>query len=302
MRGPGLVLTLVMTGCFFKPGAPGAISGDDVAGDGGIDGVDGRYPDAFGPFGIARSLGQLHPPEGTEYFDTAPFVYEGERELFFSSSRGGSGFQRLYVATVGISGELENPVPVYLGGGVTDSQKDGTITRDGKDLYFFDSANVRRHLHRDTIGGVWAPAPDAPAIQAIGPFDFGAGDLRIVSGSTSDPGSTSSEIMESTRTAVGQIWTTPVSLGLHAGSSGGETAPTLSADGREMFYEDSTAVNFETWRAVRTALDQPFTGAVFTVAGFVRIGDPELSPDGQNLYFTALNPLLQLYVVHRDPL
>lgn len=292
----GLVGAVLATGCFLKPGAPGTASGDD---DGGID---GRYPEAFGAFGIPRSLSQLHPVEANEYFDTAPFVYDGERELFFSSTRGNTGFQRLYVATIGMSGDFENPVPVFLGSGVDDSQKDGTITRDGKDLYFFTSINVRQHLHRDAVGGTWTLAGDAPAIQAIGPFDFGADDLRIVSGSTSDAASPTSEIVESRRTALGQTWSTPVPVGLHAGPIGGETAPTLSTDGLEMFYEDGDSNTFETWRAVRTALDQPFTGTLFTLGSYAHIGDAELSPNGQNLYFAALNPLLQLYVVHRDPL
>ena len=84
----------------------------------------------------------------------------------------------------------------------------------------------------------------------------------------------------------------------------GDTAPALSRDGLELFYEHhSTADDWEIYRAVRTSLNVAFTTSELVPLTAARIhGDPELSDDGRTLYFTVLvGGDFRIYVATRDP-
>jgi hypothetical protein len=280
------LLTLVAApACFLKPGPPGGTSGDDVAGDDG--GVDAPDPKAFGDWKIASQV-QLGGPGGSS-IDGYPSISTSGHELFFSSSR--TSRSRLYVATRTDASLPFAAADVAEVDG-TNEESEPTISPSGLDLYFVAQGSSQVRLHRDTIGGPWTQATyDLPA---TGPFDFGGAD-RFVAGSTRDPFNVGSEIVEFTKPAA--TWTQGTSFGAIGEA---DTAPTLRRDGLEVLYEHLFTGTYETQRATRSTTSMPFTiDQPPVVIGFPKLGDPELSADGTDLYFTAD---MKIYVTHRDPL
>lgn len=136
------------------------------------------------------------------------------------------------------------------------------------------------------------------------PADLGAGDLRLVAGSTTDRDAASSTLEERARLAIGGNWTIVEPPGFTK-SEFGDTAPTLSRDGLELFYERHSAPNVsEIFRSVRPSLGVPFTTSErVNLTSYPQVGDPELSYDGRTLYFTVLlGDGHRIYYATREPL
>jgi len=83
----------------------------------------------------------------------------------------------------------------------------------------------------------------------------------------------------------------------------GAGASSISVDGLEIFYEHVQDGNYEIWTARRPSLGEPFGAATKLVIQNIpsNYGDPELSPDGKDLYFSWFQSGYSIYVIHREP-
>jgi hypothetical protein len=230
--------------------------------------------------------------------DRAPTVSSNPYELFFSSER--EPTQRMFVAKRGTpDGMFVMPIPFIA---EMNGQSDGAITSIGTDLYFLDSSNQPGAARRPSSEASWGPG--VLSLPSMGPADFGAGDLRLMAGSTPDRSAASSRIVEFSRASFDDMWSSAKAPKFSAGAFG-DTAPTLSQDGLELFYERHPMPGLsEIYRAQRANLDEPFESSELEdlMPGMV-LGDPELSWDGRTLYFTVLiGAGYRIYAATREPM
>lgn len=291
MWGPGLVGALLVTGCFAKPGAPGGTSGDDA-------GADAPYATTFGAFGAAVRVTGVEPDPPLPGGDDAPTISKFATELFFSSERN-SPPSRMY--------RLTDPNPTGFDtreffGPLGDIEADGTITIAGLDMYSFDGSYNLSHWKRSAYGVAWQrAATDLPL--GLGPFDFGADDLRVIGGSTRNPLDPASTLVEYQRATTSSGWTASPPLGFALES----TAAGLSRDGFELFYEQH-GTKTQIWHTQRATLDAAFDPPVqLMIPGVDMVndnyGDPELTVDGTRLYFDVLiGADFKLFFADRQPL
>ncbi|MBL0212566.1 MAG: PD40 domain-containing protein [Myxococcales bacterium] len=287
IRGSALAVVVLAGACFSKPGFGGGAgdAGGDVAGDGKPG--DAPFATSFGEWQTPQSLGL----EELSFHDLMPAVSSNKLELFFVSTR--SGMNRLYVAKrPSPSDPYDNPVLVTAN---NEGETDPTLSPDGLDLYWF-VLNTIKHAHR-TSTSVDFSTESGVAFPAVGPFGFyGSGD-RMVAGSTANPASSSSDIIELRLDGGGWIPRPDLQL---PGAGVSDTSPTIRHDGLEIYYEHDATGPYQTYVATRTSADAPFSMAAQFQLGGMTIGDPELSRDGTELYFNANSPM-QLFVVRRTP-
>lgn len=282
---------VLLPGCFSKPGFGGA--DDTTGGDGG--GPDAPYPTRFGPW-----QARIPVPLGGIKNDSGPSLSRDGRELFFYSDR--SVEFRLYRATrVGPGQLFGTPDPVAG----AELQYDPTIMPDGLDLYWFNAAHVISKFHRQNTGGTWLPDPNVD-IPATNPFAIGNHDLSMVAQTMpyADP---NSDIVEFVRMSTSSPWLTSTLHTRVTHSENGDHTPCLSSDGLELFWEhEFTDGAVRIMYAKRdTATDAFASGTVLTIPGVSsnNYGDPELSADGTELYFTDQGAGgLRIFVTRRDPL
>ncbi|MBL0221147.1 MAG: hypothetical protein IPQ07_45725 [Myxococcales bacterium] len=118
--------------------------------------------------------------------------------------------------------------------------------------------------------------------------------------SHNDPGSF---LVEYSRTALDGGWNS-IQAPMIPTSMFGDTSPTLSQDGLEMFYEaHTTQFGSKIYQSTRTSINQPFEMAEpVTLTQDNDLGDPELSTDGRTLYFRVLvGGDYQIYFATREP-
>jgi len=277
----GLVLSLAMlAGCFAKPGAPAAAGGDG--------GRDGPAPLAFGPWGTPSPV----PIGSGTAFDEAPSISSDGRELYFVSSRDTSGRPLIHVATRSDPSEpFKDTAVMKWTAQASGDEHEPSLSASGLDIYFYEGGQRRKH--RATLTSAWN---DAPAdVPLLGPLDFSTDD-RLVGGSTMQVTDNLSQIVEYVRT--GASW----SLVHMVDSPGPDTAPAIRSDGLELFFENLSSSTYVMMRTERDSLaDDWRPPTLFSLPNFPHMGDPELSADGRDLYFTSGAPI-RIYVVHRDPL
>lgn len=275
---------LTLTACLSRP---------EFAGDDG-----GGYPTGFGPFGAARMLDL-----GLSTGEFGPSLSDNQLELYFCRSI--LGQFRMFVAKRSDRAQVFGDGIAFSG--APNGDVDPTISPSGLDLYYFNNRALQQ-AHRASLSSPWNIV--GAADLAYGPFDFDGGvgsggnaGTRLVAGSSSDPHAPESEIVE--RVNVDGIWSSAVSLGIHGTTA--DTGPTLSSDGLELLFARASPANantFSTYRTVRSSVATPFPPPAPFNLGFAAIDDPELSSDGQDLYFSASDGggASRIYVAHRDPL
>jgi Tol biopolymer transport system component len=291
------VVAICATGCFFKPDAPGAAAG---GGDGGPDAL---YPQSFGMFQNRLPL----PIAIAGASDAGPSVSADGLDLYFYSERdpGGLGLKYRLWVTHRTDAQSTFGTPTWLNRD-TDIQYDPTLMPDGLELYYFDENKDPRKLKRSSMTAAWTS--DATIlVPAAGPFAIGNHGLSMVA-STMPHGDPSSEIVELTRSSTAMPWLSASSKidVHHTASDKGDSNPTLSADGRELWwqheYGDGGVQIFYSFRADPTGTFP--AGTVQAIAGVssTAYGDPEISSDGTDLYFSMYQGTeLKLFVTHRDP-
>lgn len=272
---------VLASGCFSKPGFRG---GDDAGPTDG--GSDGPLPTSYGPW----STNAISIPVGGVSDDIMPTVSMNPNELFFVSTR--TGDYHLFVSKRLDSSSAWQPASRVTT--AVERETDPTISPDGLDLYWFAGGAIV-HAHRTSWSEDFVTTT-TNTLPSVGPFDFTGDGGRIIAGSTANPVAPSSDIIE--LVASGANWNAGPALGL-PDTTVADTAPTVRHDGLEVYYEHDAAGNYETMVATRTSVDTGFDLASTFRVGGVKVGDPELSYDGTEMYFNMGSPY-RLYVLRRS--
>jgi len=170
--------------------------------------------------------------------------------LYFASNRsGGSGSQDIWVSMRERKGEPWSS-PKNLGPIVNTSSFDWgpSISADGLSL-FFDSTRPGGHggfdiwvTTRKTVDDNWdAPVNLGPEVNSSsdeGAVSISADGLALFFISDRPGGYGLHDIWVTWRTSSHDPWSTPVNLGPTVNSSSREGSPEVSADGRELYFDD----------------------------------------------------------------
>ncbi len=137
-----------------------------------------------------------------------------------------------------------------------------------------------------TFGPWSAPVLVVELSSAADDYDpvFSDDGLEVVFASFRNAGNR--DLWRSTRPAIGATWTTPVPIPELSTPSDQEGNPTLSANGLELYYGNSSV-----YRATRATLQQPFVGMEDVTpdnALFTNALAADITRDGLELYFGAI--------------
>jgi len=254
-------------------------------------------------FGIPLNLG---PTVNSSAHDDTPSVTADGLELYFMSYRDrGYPYGELYVSTRESTQEPWGP-PENLGPTINSPDFDGLpcISADGLELYYVSdrtdpygcaiwmTKRVTRNdewgepvnLGRFFSGDVyeWAPAISSDGLELYfseNNFNFEGdyqGDLWLIS-----------------RSSVSEPWGQPVNLGPTVNSTADDGLPSISSDGRMLFFTSNRPSGLgdqDIWVARRAIPDDDWgepvnLGPMVNTAGY-EIG-PCISADGRTLYFQS---------------
>jgi Tol biopolymer transport system component len=237
-------------------------------------------------------------------FDGSPTVSADDTELYFTSNR--SGQQDIFVARRA-NGSAPWGEPANVGPDVNDSLGDDISLRlsdDGRALFF---ASTRRQgagkadLYVSTRGSrqkPWGrainlgPPLNTDAFEAF-PTPSADGRALYFNRSTTFD-SDDSDIWVSTRTATDAPWGEPVRVRSPINSERAEFSPSLSVDGRTMWFASNRRGSIELWLSMRTTTnvdwDAPVPlGPEVNVPGSMTLA-PFVSHDGHALYYMSARP------------
>jgi hypothetical protein len=237
-------------------------------------------------FGESIQLGEPiwypgHDPQGC--------CFSGDGlELYFSSNRpGGYGRKDIWVATREAL-DASWGEPVNLGSPVNDagSQIEPAISPDGLELYYgswFDR-NIRV-CKRPSKDAPWSsPAFLDPPIGLGNELqaNFSADGLSLYFISSRSGTYGKGDVWVSTRATTDDPWGEPTNLGPNVNTSGSEGYPSISSDGRILFFNHGTHI-WVTKRATKSDTWAPPVNC--NIIGAPPMFDPTISPDGSVLYF-----------------
>ncbi len=110
-------------------------------------------------------------------------------------------------------------------------------------------------------------------------------------------GSSNRDLWVATRPTASDPWGEPVNLGPTVNSSAGEWAPSISADGLELFFLSGPGRggygSYDLWVTTRATKEDDWGNPVnlgSTVNSSSWDGDPDISADGLSLYFGSMRP------------
>lgn len=266
------------------------------------------YYDESGIVRVAKRASLSEPwgePLGLTSNDGWAQISPNGLTIYFASDRsGGHGYQDIWMATRGSLEDLWQE-PVNLGPAVNSSDWDwaACVSLDGRELYF-----TSEHGCVPNDWDLWVsarPTADAPWGQAVnmgikvnssspdGNPTLSEDKLMLIFSSERPGGKGLGDLWATRRSAVGEPWSVPVNLGGPVNTSGYEAGPSLSLDGRYLFYTSVMPNNSATWNQIMfSALGADGQWGVprnlakeVSLPGYA--GGPAISPDGYTLYFTS---------------
>jgi Tol biopolymer transport system component len=199
---------------------------------------------------------------------------------------------------------------VNLGPAVNSSAWDGepSISSDGLSLYFgsqrpggYGGADIWVTT-RATTSDPWEEAVNlGPTINT--PFDdvdecISADGLSLYIDSFREGGHGGIDIWVATRETLSDPWQEPVNLGPTINTTG-ESAPSISADGRVLFFSDFFDArpggqgDADLWMTIRATVSDPWGEPVNlgpAVNSSALDAHPDISTDGSTLYFSSGRP------------
>ena len=244
---------------------------DRPGGTGGVDIWASRRDCPSCPWGVPIVLGpNVNSPEA----DGGPAFSQDGQLLFFSSARaGGHGGDDIWVSRrTNTADDLGWEAPVNLGPAVNTAAHEtgpeyfGRGT-DGehRTLYFVRGATLPEFdIHQISMTGDGIPVGAATAVVALNHPALTDGDPSIrVDGRemffwSTRPGLGGTDIWVATRRTVRDAWSVPRNVGPAINTPGGDLAPSLSLDGRTLFFSAAaTAVRpgsglQDIWMSTRT--------------------------------------------------
>jgi len=244
-------------------------------------------------------------------FDGEPSISADGLSLYFVSIRpGGYGSGDIWVTT---RATVSDPwgEPVNLGPAVNSSVWDGepSISSDGLSLYFgsqrpggYGMADIWVTT-RATVSDPWGQAVNlGPMINT--PFDdvdvcISADGLSLYIDSFREGGYGSSDTWVAKRETLSDPWGEPINLGPTINTTSSDGAPSISADGRVLFFSDFFAPRpggqgkNDIWMATRASVSDPW-GEPINLGPTINTSavdlHPNISTDGSTLYFTSDRP------------
>ena len=260
-----------------------------------------RVSSAQCEFGPAQ---RLAPPVSSPVFDGSPTVSDDETELFFTSERNGT--RDLFVSTRP-DREASWGQPANLGSPIDDSTAGDfslRLSSDGKALFFtstraggFGKADLYVAT-RESRKHPWSPARNlGPGINTDAFEAFPApnadGTMLYFNRST-DFDSQDSDIWIASRAGPGELWGQARRAPGLINSEGAEFSPSLSTDGKSLYFASARGGSIEVW--VSTRVDQAHDwsrperlGANINVPLSLTLA-PFISGDQQSLYFMSARP------------
>jgi hypothetical protein len=241
--------------------------------------------------------------------DSASLTADGLEAYFTASGPNSYGRWDIYVSTRQAEGDPWGPA-VNLGPEVNGSGLDGqvSISADGLELIFMSSRPgglgrddlwVTARTHRD---GDWSTPVNLGSTVNSPSADFGPclthDGLSLYFTSQRSDGFGESDLWVTTRATTDDPWRTPVNLGPNINTSHHEALPSISADGRVLFFSDFAVGPYrpggqggqDIWYATRPTIDDPWGEAVNlgpTVNSPAWDFEPSISADGSTLYFAS---------------
>ncbi len=270
--------------------------------------VAGRSVQADFTFGAPVNLG---PAVNSSAGEGAPSISADGLSLYFASLRpGGYGSSDIWATT---RTTVSDPwrEPVNLGPAVNSSAWDGelSISSDGLSLYFGSQRSGGQGM-TDIWAATRASASD-PWEEAVnlGPMVNSTRDdvdttisadglsLYIESNRAGAHGGT--DLWVARRTTDSDAWGTPMNLGPTVNTGASDGAPSLSADGRMLFFSDHPSPRSggyggtDLWLAMRVTVSDPW-GEPMNLGSVVNSSakdqGPSISADGSTLYFFSTRP------------
>ena len=259
-------------------------------------------------FGTATNLG---PTINSSADDVVPTISGDGLELYFTSDRpGGSGGSDLWVA---MRETIEDPwgTPVNLGPTVNSPYNEGSpsISPDGLALYFDDYPNPRPGgvggvdiwvTTRPTVSDPWGtPVNLGPTVNSGGRDggpSISADGLALFLYSNRSGGYGVNDIWVARRPTTSDPWSTPVNLGPPVSTSSGACCPSISADGRTLFFgsrRPGGQGGTDLWVTTRASVSDPWGTPVNlgpTVNSSSGDDGASISADGLMLFFGSDRP------------
>jgi hypothetical protein len=272
----------------------------------------GKDANADFVFGEPENLG---PPINTSYADATTCISADGLSLYFSSDRPGGidGSWDLYVTTK-ISTDHEWGPAVNLGA-IVNSPKDDwapSITANGLSLFFVSDRPGSTGggdlwvTTRASVSEPWGEPTNLGQTVNSSEWDshpsISADGLSLFFGSTREKVGTSHPeycyIYMTSRPTTSDSWGTPVRLGptVNPGLQYDSDYPSISADGRVLFFASNLPGRIGEWDLwiTRRATKDDDWGPPVNLGPKVNSAFnelwPQISPDGQTLYFSSERP------------
>ncbi|MBN2592845.1 MAG: PD40 domain-containing protein [Sedimentisphaerales bacterium] len=246
--------------------------------------------------------------------------------LYFTALRsGGQGSGDIWVTT---RASVSNPwgEPVNLGPAVNSYAWDGepSISSDGLSLYFGSQRSGGYGMAdiwvttRASVSDPWGQAVNlGPTINTS--FDdvevcISADGLSLYIDSFREGGYGSTDLWVAKRETLSDPWSEPINLGPTINTTESESAPSISADGRVLFFSDFFAIRpggqgkNDIWMTTRASISDPW-GEPINLGPAINTSamdiHPNISADGSTLYFSSdrsgSTGLSDLWQVSIDP-
>ncbi len=258
-------------------------------------------------FGEPTNLG---PTVNSSSVDGVPTISGDGLELYFTSDRpGGHGGNDIWVSRRSTT-EDEWGRPMNLGPIVNSSSGENSpsISADGLALYFGDWPSPRA----GGVGGwdIWVttrPTKDDDWDQPVNlesPVNSGFGDgnpsisgdgLELYFMSDRPGGEGGHDIWVARRPATSDPWGDPVNLGPPVNTSSGDCCPSISADGRTLFFGGTGdgSAGYDLWMTTRASVFDLWrepSNLGPTVNSSIFDDGPSISADGSTLFFFSNRP------------
>jgi Tol biopolymer transport system component len=256
-------------------------------------------------FGEPTNLG---PTVNSSVWDFGPTISADGLSLYFDSTRpGGSGGYDMWL-TMRATTEVPWGEPVNLGSIVNGLHGDRapSISTDGISLFFVCNRPEgfgKRDIWvttRPTTKNLWGePVNLGPTVNSADHDyapDISANGLTLYFVSNRDGGYGDTDIWVTTRTTKDAEWSTPFHLGSSVNSSYAERQPTISVDGRTLFFASGRPGGFgsrDIWMTTRPAPEGDWGPPVnlgATVNTPYLDHAPDISSDGRTLFFSSDRP------------
>jgi len=203
--------------------------------------------------------------------------------------------------------------PVKLGPAVNSSSYDGepSISSDGLSLYFgsqrsggYGGADIWVAT-RASVSDPWEKAMNLGPIVNTWADDtdvcISADGRSLYIDSFREGGHGGIDLWVATRETLSDLWQEPVNLGTAVNGLSGDSAPSISADGRVLFFSDFFSPRpggqqggaADIWMTMRATVSDPWREPVNlgpAVNSFGLDAHPDISTDGSTLYFTSDRP------------